>query len=194
MFNQNSRKCNKEKGLSKDYPIKDIETINRIKNYYKELGNNRDLLFFLMSINTGLKFNEIIDLNVKDVKDRDFVVVEHCADRIRKQIPLNDEIKELINIVVAGKKKTDPLFISGKGNRIDRTTVYRNFKEMCEALNLGDISVSSLRKTFGYHYYKKYKDLSFLQWMFNQTTVLATMQYIDVTENINNRFNLEFSL
>jgi len=33
-----------------------------------------------------------------------------------------------------------------------------------------------------------------LQWLFNQTTVIATMQYIDVTENINNRFNLEFSL
>jgi len=180
--------------LSKDYPIKDIETINRIKDYYKELGNNRDLLFFLMSINTGLKFNEIIDLNVKDVKDKDFIVVEHCAEKIKKQIPLNDEIKELINIVIAGKKRSEPLFISGKGNRIDRTTVYRNFKEMCEDLGLGDISVSSLRKTFGYHYYKKYKDLSFLQWLFNQTTVLATMQYIDVTENINNRFNLEFSL
>ena len=138
-----------------ELPIKDINTINLIKEYYKKSENNRDLLFFLMSINTGLKFNEIIDLDIKDVKGKDFVVVEHCADKIKKRIPLNNEIKELIDRVIAGKKKTEPLFISGKGNRIDRTTVYRNFKDMCNELGLDNISVSSLRKTFGYHYYKK---------------------------------------
>ena len=58
-----------------------------------------------MSINTGLKSNEIIDLDIKDVKDKDFLVVEHCADKIKKQIPLNKEIKELIEQVIAGKKK-----------------------------------------------------------------------------------------
>lgn len=177
-----------------ELPIKDIKIINIIKEYYKKSGNNRDLLFFLLSINTGLKLNEIANLNVEDVKDKDFIVVEHCTEKIKKRVPLNDEIKDLIEVVIASRNRKEPLFISGKGNRIERTTVYRNFKEMCDNLGLDNLSIASLRKTFGYHYYKKTKDLAYLQWWFNHSSITHTMNYLCIEDDLNFRYDTKFSL
>ena len=181
--------------MVKDSPIKDRVIINLIKQYYFNKKDYRNLLFFLMSINTGLKINELLDLNVCDVKGKDFLIVRHCLAGIKKRIPLNDEIKDVISRVVKHSKKSDPLFISIRGKRLERTTLYNQFKDMCEELGLeDDISICSLRKTFGYHYYQKSKDLSFLQWLFNQSSVLSTMEYIGISENLSARFNPEFSL
>ena len=49
-------------------------------------------------------------------------------------------------------------------------------------------SVSSWRKTFAYHYYEKYKDISYLMWLFNQHSVNIAFKFIDVDENMNLRF------
>ena len=35
---------------------------------------------------------------------------------------------------------------------------------------------------------KKYKDLSYLQWLFNQTNIKSALKYIDEDENMNLRF------
>ncbi len=183
------------KAVVKDSPIKDRATINLIKQYYLNKKDYRNLLFFLLSINTGLKINDLLELNAGDVKGKDFLVVKHCLAGIKKRIPLNDEIKDVIAKVVKHSRKSDPLFISIRGKRLERTTVYNQFKDVCEELGLDDdISISSLRKTFGYHYYQKSKDLSFLQWLFNQSSVLSTMEYIGISENLSARFNPEFSL
>ena len=180
--------------MTKDFPIKDITTIQLIKRYYEEQKDFRNLLFFLLAINTGLKINEILNLNIEDVKNKKYIIVKQCDAGIKKKISLNKEIRELIKLVSKDADISSPLFVSIRGRRMERTAVYTQFKEVCNALKLNNISIASLRKTFGYHYYQKSKDLSFLQWLFNQSTVIATMKYIGVKENINSRFNMEFSL
>ncbi len=165
-------------------PIRDIETINIIKGLYEKKGMTRDLLLFELAVNTGAGLNDLLNLNVKDVINKHYL----CIDG-KKSIPLRDEIKKLIERVSAGRDGTEPLFLTLKGNRLDRTSVFYAFKEICQELGLGDdITVASWRKTFAYHYYKKYKDLSYLQWLFNQSTVEVTLKFIGVDENMNLRF------
>ena len=73
--------------------------------------------------------------------------------------------------------------------------MFNVFKSICTKLGVQDrYSVASWRKTFAYHYYIKYKDLSYLQWLFNQSTVKQTLNYIGVDENMNLRFREGVSL
>ena len=41
---------------------------------------------------------------------------------------------------------------------------------------------------------QKYGDLAMLEWLFNQSTVLETLKYIGVKEDLNSHFNEEFCL
>lgn len=181
--------------MGKSLPIKDLKVINLIKSFYKKKNNDRDLLFFLLAINTGLKINEILDLNISDIKGKDNLIVKQCVSKIKKRIPLNDEIKELVSKLAEKRKGKEPLFISIHNKRLSRNHVYEIFKSTCEELGLDDdISIASLRKTFGYHYYQEYRDLAYLQWLFNQATIISTMKYIDINEDLSFRFNPSFSL
>ena len=169
--------------------IKEKEVLEAIKEFYRKNDNTRDLLLFTLAINTGLKLNELLELSISDVKNKDSLKIVQSG--ITKRIPLTKEIQKLITKVISNKNEESPLFVSGFGRRIDRTTVYRNFKDVCKEMNLdSDISLASLRKTFGYHYYKTYGDLSMLQWLFNQNSVLDTMKYLGLETDLSSRFKV----
>ena len=185
-------------------PIKDKQTIKQIKEIYIKKNKKRDLLLFLLAINTGLKLNDLLNLNVKDVKEKEYLEIKQINiinddnnnkennnkekekkennnnnnKTTRKQkineIPINKTIQKLIKEITNKRKPKEPLFISNFGGRLDRTLVYKTFKEIINESTLIKkeekkyFSPSSWRKTFGYHYYQKYKDLSYLQYLFSQ--------------------------
>ena len=192
-------------------PIKDKQTIKQIKEIYIKKNKKRDLLLFLLAINTGLKLNDLLNLNVKDVKEKEYLEIKQINiinddnnnkennnkekennnnKTTRKQkineIPINKTIQKLIKEITNKRKPKEPLFISNFGGRLDRTLVYKTFKEIINELNLkkdekSSYSPSSWRKTFGYHYYQKYKDLSYLQYLFSQQTINETIRYIQIS-------------
>ena len=190
-------------------PIKDKQTIKQIKEIYIKKNKKRDLLLFLLAINTGLKLNDLLNLNVKDVKEKEYLEIKQINiinddnnnkekennnnnnnKTTRKQkineIPINKTIQKLIKEITNKRKPKEPLFISNFGGRLDRTLVYKTFKEIINESTLIKkeekkyFSPSSWRKTFGYHYYQKYKDLSYLQYLFSQQTINETIRYIQI--------------
>ena len=170
--------------------IKSIEEINLIKTWYKKKGQLQNLLIFILSTNTGIELTYLLDLKIKDVKDKLYLSLKK-----QHSMPLNDEILELVNLVIKGRKVSDYLFVNTRANKCDRVTVLNCFKNVCTELGLSEnYSISSWRKTFVYHFYEKYKDISYLMWLFNQNTTEVALKFIDVKENMNLRFRDGVSL
>ncbi|MBR1907781.1 tyrosine-type recombinase/integrase [bacterium] len=188
--------------MSKTLPIKDLATINKIKDYYIKEQNYRDLLLFLLAINTGLKLNFLLGLNVNDVKRKNSIEIPYevgngnaTPNNIKKEIFFNNEVKQLIKNLTQNSNAAEPLFKSKRGTRLERTTVFRNFKRVCKTLMLDDkISILSLRKTFGFHYYLKTKDLMFLQNFFNQSSISSTINFIGINKDFDSSCNLTLAV
>jgi integrase len=166
--------------VNRTLPIKDKNIIKQIKTYYRNREMYRELLLFTLAINSGMKLVDLLNLNIKDVS-----VVLRTKSGV--EFALSDEVKDLIKKVAKNRASREPLFISKQGNRLSRFGALLLFKEACKDLNL-NYSVDSWRKTFGYHYYKKYNDLTFLQWYFSQRTIQETLDYIDAEDSICARF------
>lgn len=165
-------------------PIKNAAEIASIKDFYKKKNRLTELLMFMLSINTGIDLSDLLNLKVKDVKNKLYLNIDK-----NKSIPLNNNLIELINLVVLKRKLNEYLFLSTSGKKLHRASVFYAFKNVCTELGLSaKYSVASWRKTFAYHYYVKYKDLSYLQWLFNQTNIESALKYIDVAENMNLRY------
>ncbi|MEH7573398.1 hypothetical protein V7176_17655, partial [Cytobacillus firmus] len=49
-------------------PIKDIKSINKIKEILKR-QSQRDLLLFVLGINTGIRVSDLLSLRISDVAD-----------------------------------------------------------------------------------------------------------------------------
>ena len=100
-----------------------------------------------------------------------------------------DEIELIKDLYRKKNQLQELLFQNSKGNKVGRTTLFYDFKDVCTELGFNEkYSVASWRKTFAYHYYEKYKDISYLMWLFNQHSVNIAFNFIDIEENMNLRF------
>ena len=75
------------------------------------------------------------------------------------------------------------LFPSRKGDsHISTTQAYRILVQAAELIGRTDIGSHSMRKTFGYHYYKRTHDVVTLMNIFNHSDQSITKRYIGITE------------
>ena len=65
---------------------------------------------------------------------------------------------------------------------ISRIQVYKILKEAGEHIGLKNIGTHSMRKTFGYHFYKQNRNITILQQIFNHSTQEITLRYIGYTQ------------
>lgn len=167
-------------------PIRNKADISKIENFLSE-DNQRNRLIFVFGINTGLRVSDILALNVGDVKDKQNIVIRERKTGKYKKIPLNNKLKKLIREYLNDNSKNKlgtPLFLGDKGSRMHRSVVYRFLNEAVTSLNLevGAIGTHTMRKTFGYHHYKKFNDVALLQNILNHSSPSITLRYIGISQ------------
>src|SRR5690625_189293 len=141
----------------------------------------RDVLLFLIGINTGLRVSDIIKLKVEDVSKDHFIIRE---GKTKKQREINvSMLRKEIDDYIQGKPKEEYLFKSQKGGHITTTQVYRILAGAGEYAGYDYIGTHTMRKTFGYHHYKQYKDVAILQEIFNHESPSVTRRYIGIRQD-----------
>ena len=67
---------------------------------------------------------------------------------------------------------------------MERTAAYRIINLACKKIGIeGLIGTHTLRKTFGYHHYQKFKDVVILQKIFNHSSPFITLRYIGIEQD-----------
>ncbi len=163
-------------------PIRNKIVIKNIEEFLKK-RKLRDYVLFCLGINSGLRISDILNLNVSDVKNKNYLKLCEKKTGKYKIVPLNKKLKNILNIYTRNRALDEPLFLTKFNNRMDRITAYRIINNACKEKNLKtNIGTHTLRKTFGYHFYKEYKDIAMLQKILNHSTPRITMRYIGIDD------------
>ena len=165
-------------------PIRSINDIEKIKSYLLKI-NKRDFMIFLIGINTGLRVSDILKLNVKDVYNKTYIEIQEQKTNKLKKFPLNKILQKSLNEYVKTLNyEQKPLFIGKKGYRLNRSTVYRFIKKACNDCKINvHVGTHTMRKTFGYHHYKKFNNVVLLQKILNHSTPFITLTYIGISQD-----------
>lgn len=169
-------------------PIRDKKKIEEMKIELKKRGT-RDYLLFVTGINTGLRISDIIKLKVSDVLNEDRSVKSHICiieqkTGKRKRFKINNTLAREFAEYTKDMKMTDYLFQSRSGNgHITRIQAYRILNVVAKKIGLDEIGTHTLRKTFGYWFYKKTKDIAMLQKLFNHSSPSITLAYIGIEQD-----------
>lgn len=164
-------------------PIRDKTKLEAMKRVLKG-QDERDYILFMIGINAGLRVSDILPLRVRDVKGECIFVTEQKTGRIR-EIPINDSLRRAVRKYVHGKKDNDVLIKSREGinQPIGRSMAYKIIREAAEEVGLMRIGTHTMRKTFGYHYYQRTKDLEALRKMMNHSDSNITLAYIGIEDD-----------
>ena len=158
---------------------KDIETVEE----YLACKSLRNRLIFVFGINTGLRISDILALNVRDVLQKNNVEIKEKKTGKYKSFPLNNKIKNLLKEYLKEKDINEPLFLGKKRKRLDRSQVYRFLNEACKEVGLTiNVGTHTMRKTFGFFFYKKFNDIALLQKILNHSSPAITLRYIGIAQ------------
>ncbi|NYV68846.1 tyrosine-type recombinase/integrase [Bacillus sp. Gen3] len=178
-------------------PIRNIKHINAIK---KAL-HGRDRLLFIFGINSGLRISDILKLKVGDVRGKESVAVKETKTSKAKYFKFDQAIKKAVQELVPATAGDDEyLFKSRKGNNkpITRVAAWRILNDAAEragvADKIGALGTHSLRKSFGYHAYKKGTDITLLQSIFNHSSQKDTLRYIGINQDMIDEVYLNLNL
>jgi integrase len=169
-------------------PIRNKKWLDEFTGYFKN-HSQRDYVLFMTGIHTGLRISDILLLRVRDVEGTHLMIEEQKTGKY-KRILITPTLRKVYKEYCENMKRTDYLFKSrhktksGKQKPIDRTTAYKILKHAADELGYDEpFGTHSLRKTFGYTFYQKYRDVGSLQKLFNHDSQTTTLYYIGVAQD-----------
>ena len=183
--------------FSMTYNVQPLRTQQEINDFLfclrRNKNANRDVFLFLIGINSGLRMSDIVKLQKKDIiSSKNPRIVEKKTGKTR--ILYLSSLQDLIQDYTKDLEPEDYLFPSTKGSHLEVNTVYQMFQKVAKLLGRDDIGTHTLRKTFGYHYYKKTKDVATLMEIFGHSSEKITKRYIGINEDEISETLLNFRL
>lgn len=176
-------------------PIRDKDVIEAMKEELLRSGTRNQFLF-VFGINTGLRISDILTLQVQDVKGKSYITIKEKKTKKPKRFKINADLQEHINTYTRRMNAEDYLFKSTRSNEpIKRVQAYKILNEAARAVGIeGEIGTHTLRKTFGYHFYRSKKDVALLQEIFNHSAPSITKRYIGINQDEIDQALDDFSL
>ncbi|WP_404427291.1 tyrosine-type recombinase/integrase [Ureibacillus chungkukjangi] len=171
-------------------PIRDKRMLKEFIQYFIDQGNKRNYVMFMVGIYLGLRISDILLLRKRDLMGTYLMIEEQKTGNYKRAI-IEPKLREILDEYMENMSRTDLLFPSrnkdkktGKIKPIDRTTAYKILKDAAKALDYDiPIGTHTLRKTFGYTFYTKHKDVAALQEYFGHEEQSVTLRYIGATQH-----------
>ena len=177
-------------------PIRDLNKVHDITvtlSWLDTPHGERMYLLWLVGLNLGLRISDLVDLKVGDLRGQmafTYLPKKQAHKRGARKItiPIPKELRSELKKRLQGRKDDDWLFPSrtrtkgGNPSHISRQSARHDMQEIGRICKLEQkIGCHTMRKTFGYHYYQRTKDIAKLQEWFYHTSPATTLIYIGVT-------------
>lgn len=165
---------------------KDIKAIIKLLS-----GSPRDLLFFIMGINNGIRAGDLLKLKVGDVRylkvGQVHQIIESKTGK-KNMVVINKAVRKALDSYFESTPQEDHFFLfrsrKGDNSPISVSAANRLVKGWTKAINLlGNYGTHSLRKTWGYHQRIKFGvDFTLIAKRYNHSNPETTMRYLGIED------------
>lgn len=170
-------------------PIRNKEDIKKLKNYFLKNNEYRNYLLVIIGLNTALRISDILRLKYGDIYNYDLksfkkyiTIFEKKAGK-EQRIFINNQIKIAFEYVNYKERSSSEYLFANKNNLpISRIQANRILEKASKEINIEHISCHSLRKTFGYHAWKKGVQPTLLMQVYNHCNFEITKRYLGICQ------------
>ena len=175
--------CSEEKELSREEYIALIKTAEQRKN-------ERIALVIQTICGTGIRVSELQNITVEAVVKGEAVV--SCKGKTRKIFIVKSLQKKLLRYAKKQGIRQGTLFITRIGQPLNRSTVWRQMKQLCKEAGVSPQKVfpHNLRHLFARTFYRIEKDIAKLADILGHSSINTTRIYI-ITSGAEHRIRME---
>ncbi|MHB8629954.1 MAG: tyrosine-type recombinase/integrase [Aggregatilineales bacterium] len=181
-------------------PIRSKQHIAHIKNLLKGQARFRDLLLFVVGMNSALRISDLLRLQIQQLIDEQgrirsrFWIREEKRGK-RQEVVINTSIREALQVFLVAYPNitSDPehfvFFTTKDGDHIHtkamrRSQAWKILSTICHQAGLrGNFGTHTLRKTWGYHARMQGVDLALIMAKLNHSSLAYTKRYLGITDD-----------
>ena len=178
-------------------PIRDLEVLQKCYEIAREHDRKkRDKevcweLILLIGFNTSLRVSDFRRFKVEDLRRKDYAQIRAKKTKKEARILINPTARREINRLLEGRKPDEYIlqsrvhdFTTHKEKPITRQRCYQVINQIAREAGIQDkVGCHTLRKTFGYHYYRMTGDVVSLQRILCHSYQRETLVYIGVIQD-----------
>jgi len=180
-------------------PIRDLDVLQKCYEIAREHDKRKKSwevsweLILLIGFNTSLRVSDFRRFRVSDIRGKDYAQIQAKKTHKEARILINPTARREINRLLVGRRGDEYIlqskmkdYATHKPRPITRQRVYQIMNIIGKQAGIEErIGCHTLRKTFGYHYYKMTGDVVSLQRILCHSYQRETLIYIGVIqENI----------
>jgi len=178
-------------------PIRNMDQLTRCFEIAREHDKHRAAkelnweLLLVVGFNTSLRISDISRFRVRELRNQEYARTTAQKTGKDTRILINPAARREINRLTAGRGLEEFAFQSRQldiythmPRPITRQRAWQIINKICRAAGIKDrIGCHTLRKTFGYHYYKMTGDIVSLQRILGHNSQRDTLVYIGVIQD-----------
>lgn len=177
-------------------PIRDLDVLNRCFEIAREHDAHRKTgevsweLMLLVGLNTSVRVSDFRRFRVSDLRGRDYAQIQVKKTGKEARILINPKARKDINRLLRDRRGDEFIFqsrqkdpVTHKPRPITRQRCYQIINHIARRAGMEErVGCHTLRKTFGYHYYKLTGDVVSLQRILGHSFQRETLVYIGVVQ------------
>lgn len=189
-------------------PIRDLDMLDKCLEIAREHDKERKKgevsweLLLIVGFNTSLRISDIRRFRVRDLRGKDYAEIKAQKTGKEARILINPHARRVINRLLAGRPGDEYILqskqkdaVTHKARPITRQRAYQIINTIARKAGIQDhIGCHTLRKTFGYHYYKMTGDVVSLQRILCHSSRRETLIYIGVIQEEIDESLMKFNL
>jgi integrase len=190
-------------------PIRDIKKISQIKNILRGEKRYRDLMLFVVGINSALRISDLLQLRIEHFIGEEGIIqnrfrIKEKKRGKRQEVVINKSIRDVLGEFLSAypcinENPNNFVFFNTKmkdySMPIHRGQAWKILTSICKKVGLvGNYGTHTLRKTWGYHARMNGVGMELIMHKLNHESIAYTKRYLGITddelEEVINRINL----
>jgi len=179
--------------MSEVYPLKTKADIDAMKASL----HGRDLLMFIIGINSSLRISDIVKLKREDFDGERLILREKKTSKM-KYVYINDSIRKALDELAPESgylfpsRKSDE---NGEVKPITSTQAHRIIKDAAKRAGIEyNVGSHTMRKTFAKFAYDNGTDLALLMRILNHASQAETLRYIGIERKHQDEVYIDINL
>ena len=144
-------------------------------------------LLLMIAYGCGLRLNEVVNIKINDVDLERNLLLIHGKGSKERYVSIQEVPKNLLNMFINNKEKTDYLFHQYDNYKkgLTKRTAEKILKISCEIANIDErCNFHKLRHSFATHHLENGTDIRFIQDMLGHSSSKTTEIYTHVSNNM----------
>ncbi|MEH7513323.1 tyrosine-type recombinase/integrase [Gottfriedia acidiceleris] len=143
----------------------------------------RDYTIMLLMLDTAIRLNELVNIELKDVKENE-IVIRETKTFFERIVPISKKFKEQLNIYIRirGEAETDKLFISQDGTELKKRSLQTRINHYGKLSKIENVRVSchTFRHTSAKMFIQNGGNAFHLQQLLGHTSLEITKKYVNL--------------